>query len=75
MEFYGAGQGLAQAPRVRDRVRKFFPSCGVEQEWGKKKPCKAGVKITSFDPTPPPLPSLWPTIISSTTVLNKKGKL
>ena len=48
--------GFRGAPRDRDGVRKYSPSCGAERGWGKIKSCGAGTKTSSFGPAP--LPSL-----------------
>ena len=41
------GTGLRGAPRDRDGIRKFFPSCKTGQEWGKIKPYRVGLKTPS----------------------------
>ena len=46
------GAGFHKASRGRDGVRKFSLSCGVGRGWSKKKPCRAGPKIPSFEPAP-----------------------
>ena len=42
------GVGLRGAPRGKDEVRKFSPSCRARRGWDKKKPCGAGAKTPSF---------------------------
>ena len=45
VEFYRGGAGLRRAPKGGNRARKFSPSCGVGQGWGKTKSCEVRVKI------------------------------
>ena len=47
------GAVVCEAPRSRDRARKFSPSCGAGWGWGKTKPCEVRVKTPSFGPTLP----------------------
>ena len=49
----GEGRGFAGASRDGDGARKFFPSCGGKQEWGKTKLCETRAKTPSFDPILP----------------------
>ena len=42
------GTGLRGAPKDKDGIRKFFPSCKTRQEWGKIKPCRVGLKTPSW---------------------------
>ena len=42
------GGGLCGAPRSKDEVRKFSPSCRIGREWNKIKLCGVRAKISSF---------------------------
>ena len=54
--------GLRETPKGEDGARKFSPSCGAGQGWGKTKPCLGGGGEGGKDPIlwirPAPFPFL-----------------